>query len=151
MEKEKIWKVFAIFKRVVCSWSFITTEKRKQSPFFFALKVAKRKQTSLLLLTWSKQNARKVYTWLPLYFCLFSIFPFSSDRKFSNKFLFSCVKTFKWYAGDESRDKFKEVEIPFLLNQQKSWRQTLNNKYNKIFLEVNKDCHLNATWVAIQT
>lgn len=61
------------------------------------------------------------------------------------------MKTFKWYAGDESRDKFKEVEIPFLPNRQKSWKQTLKNKYNKNFVEVNKDCHLNATWVATQT
>ena len=126
---------FLPFERVVCSWSFVTTaeEEKKTIPFLFALKVAKRKQTSLLFfLTWSKQNLqRKVYTWLPLYFLLvfhFSIFLW--QKVFKQVFFVFLRESFKWYSVDESRDKFKEVRKYHFLNQTQVSRQTLKNKYN---------------------
>ena len=100
MDKKKYRKFFCHFERVVCSWSLITTEE-ENNPLSFCLKSGKKETNTSLsfFLTWSKQNARKVYTWLPLYFLLVFHFSIFLWQKVFKQVLFSCVKVLNDMLG----------------------------------------------------
>ena len=66
----------------------------------------------------NKTQRKKFILSLPLYFCLFFIFPFFSDRNFSNKFLFSCVKVLNDMAGINQGTNSNKLEYHFLPNTQ---------------------------------
>jgi len=121
MEKEKKYgKFFAIFKRVVCSWSFITTEKRKQSPFFFCLKSGK-KETNISPSFNLIQTKRKKSLYLAaiIFFACFPFFHFSLTESFQTSFCFLAWKLLNDMLGMNQGTNSKKLKYHFYWTNRK--------------------------------